>query len=162
MIASDRRTLALLVLQAPLLGLLMLWRLPSGELGPPPEDTLRVLSSASIVLFNLVIGATWIGMSSAAREIVKELPQFRRECAAGLSLSAYLASKVAVLVFVVTCMVTAGLGLSVRDVVAPLRRTRLVLFALPVAGGAWVIKAAIDDAQKSINKASGSAGAFRR
>jgi ABC-type multidrug transport system ATPase subunit/pSer/pThr/pTyr-binding forkhead associated (FHA) protein len=96
-IASDRRTLALLVLQAPFLGLLMLWRLPSGELGPPPEDTLRVLSSASIVIFNLVIGATWIGMSSAAREIVKELPQFRRERAAGLSLSAYLGSKVVVL-----------------------------------------------------------------
>jgi ABC-type multidrug transport system ATPase subunit/pSer/pThr/pTyr-binding forkhead associated (FHA) protein len=96
-IASDRRTLALLVLQAPVLGLLMLWRLPSGELGPPPQDTLRLLSSASIVIFNLVIGATWIGMSSSAREIVRELPQFRRERAAGLSLSAYLASKVAVL-----------------------------------------------------------------
>ena len=96
-LASDRRTLALLVLQAPLLGLLMLWRLPSGELGPPDGNTLRLLSSASIVLFNLVIGATWIGMSNAAREIVKEAPQFRRERAAGLSLSAYLASKVAVL-----------------------------------------------------------------
>ena len=93
-LASDRRTVALLVLQAPVLGLLMLWRLPSGELGPPPENTLRLLSSASIVIFNLVIGATWIGMSSAAREIVRELPQFRRERAAGLSLSAYLASKV--------------------------------------------------------------------
>ena len=96
-LASDRRTVALLVLQAPVLGLLMLWRLPSGELGPPPENTLRLLSSASIVIFNLVIGATWIGMSSAAREIVRELPQFRRERAAGLSLSAYLASKVVVL-----------------------------------------------------------------
>jgi len=39
-------------------------------------------------------------------------------------------SKLAVLVFVVTCMVTAGLGLSLRDVVAPLRRARLVLFAV--------------------------------
>ncbi|MEX1008740.1 MAG: ATP-binding cassette domain-containing protein [Acidimicrobiia bacterium] len=96
-LVSDRRTLALLVLQAPVLGLLMLWRLPSGELGPPPQNTLRLLSSASIVIFNLVIGATWIGMSNSAREIVKELPQFRRERAAGLSLSAYLASKVAVL-----------------------------------------------------------------
>jgi bile acid:Na+ symporter, BASS family len=41
-----------------------------------------------------------------------------------------IVSKVAVLVFVVTCMVAAGLGLSVRDVVAPLRRARLVAFAL--------------------------------
>ncbi len=39
-------------------------------------------------------------------------------------------SKAAVLVFVVTCMVTAGLGLGVRDLVAPLRRTRLVAFAV--------------------------------
>jgi BASS family bile acid:Na+ symporter len=39
-------------------------------------------------------------------------------------------SKLAVLVFVVTCMVAAGLGLGVRDVVAPLRRLRLVALAL--------------------------------
>jgi BASS family bile acid:Na+ symporter len=39
-------------------------------------------------------------------------------------------SKLAVLVFVVTCMVAAGLGLSVRDIVAPLRRARLVLLAV--------------------------------
>jgi bile acid:Na+ symporter, BASS family len=39
-------------------------------------------------------------------------------------------SKFAVLVFVVTCMVTAGLGLSVREVVAPLRRARLVILAI--------------------------------
>ena len=35
-------------------------------------------------------------------------------------------SSVAVLVFVVTCMGAAGLGLGVRDVAAPLRRARLV------------------------------------
>ena len=40
------------------------------------------------------------------------------------------ASKLAVLVFVVTCMVAAGLGLSVRDIVAPLRRARLVILAV--------------------------------
>jgi BASS family bile acid:Na+ symporter len=36
----------------------------------------------------------------------------------------------AVLVFVVTCMGAAGLGLSAREVVAPLRRVRLVLLAV--------------------------------
>lgn len=41
-----------------------------------------------------------------------------------------IASKFAVLVFVVTCMVAAGLVLSVRDIVAPLRRTRLVVLAV--------------------------------
>lgn len=39
-------------------------------------------------------------------------------------------AKFAVLVFVVTCMAAAGLGLGVRDVVAPLRRGRLVALAL--------------------------------
>jgi BASS family bile acid:Na+ symporter len=39
-------------------------------------------------------------------------------------------SKLAVLVFVVTCMVAAGLGLSVRDIIAPLRRARLVVLAV--------------------------------
>ncbi len=39
-------------------------------------------------------------------------------------------SKLAILVFVVTCMLTAGLGLSLRDIVAPLRRPRLVVLAL--------------------------------
>ncbi len=39
-------------------------------------------------------------------------------------------AKLAVLVFVVTCMVTAGLGLGVRDVAAPLRRARLVTLAV--------------------------------
>lgn len=41
-----------------------------------------------------------------------------------------LLSKTTVLVFVVACMAAAGLGLGVRDVVAPLRRGRLVLLAL--------------------------------
>jgi len=41
-----------------------------------------------------------------------------------------IVAKAAVLVFVVACMATAGLGLGVRDVVAPLRRVRLVGLAL--------------------------------
>ncbi|HVK16437.1 MAG TPA: bile acid:sodium symporter [Fimbriiglobus sp.] len=39
-------------------------------------------------------------------------------------------AKVAVLVFVVACMAAAGLGLGVRDVIAPLRRARLVALAV--------------------------------
>lgn len=39
-------------------------------------------------------------------------------------------SQIAILVFVVTCMATAGLGLTVHNMVAPLRRVRLVLLAV--------------------------------
>jgi BASS family bile acid:Na+ symporter len=41
-----------------------------------------------------------------------------------------IASNVTVLVFVVTCMVTAGLGLTVRDMVNPFRRVRMVWLAV--------------------------------
>jgi BASS family bile acid:Na+ symporter len=41
-----------------------------------------------------------------------------------------IVARVAVLVFVVACMAAAGMGLAVRDVVAPLRRGRLVALAL--------------------------------
>ena len=49
---------------------------------------------------------------------------------AGVAESLEIVSKLAVLVFVVTCMVAVGLGLSARDVVAPLRRGRLVALAV--------------------------------
>lgn len=41
-----------------------------------------------------------------------------------------IVSKLAVLVFVVSCMSAAGMGLSLRDIIPPLRRARLVSFAI--------------------------------
>jgi BASS family bile acid:Na+ symporter len=41
-----------------------------------------------------------------------------------------IVSKFTVLVFVVSCMTAAGLGLRVSDIIPPLRRTRLVLFSI--------------------------------
>jgi hypothetical protein len=49
------------------------------------------------VLLTLVMAATWLGASNSVREIVRELPIFRRERALGVSISAYLASKALVL-----------------------------------------------------------------
>jgi ABC transport system ATP-binding/permease protein len=96
-LTADRRNLALMLLQAPLLGLLMLAALPSHELSPAPASEFRLISQASLVLLVIVLGTTWLGMSNSIREIAKELPIYRRERVAGLSLSAYVASKVAVL-----------------------------------------------------------------
>jgi ABC-type multidrug transport system ATPase subunit len=96
-IAGDRRALALLALQAPLLGLLMLVALPADELAQPPLGELRLLSKAGLVLLIVVMGATWLGASNAIREIVKELPVYRRERAVGLSIPAYVGSKALVL-----------------------------------------------------------------
>ena len=89
-IVADRRNLALLIGQAPLLGLLLLVALPSGQLASSPPSQLRLVSQASLVLLVIVLGVSWLGMSNAVREIAKELPLFRRERAAGVSLVAYL------------------------------------------------------------------------
>ena len=96
-LASDRRSLALLLLQAPVLGLIMLAALPAGQLDPPDDGELRLAAKGGLVLLTVVMGATWLGASNAVREIVKELPIFRRERAAGLSIPAYLGSKALVL-----------------------------------------------------------------
>jgi ABC-type transport system involved in multi-copper enzyme maturation permease subunit len=79
------------------LGLLLLVSLPTGELGVAPSNEVRLLSSAPLVLFTVMLTNTWIGALNAAREIVKELPIIRRERAVGLSLSAYVLSKAIVL-----------------------------------------------------------------
>jgi ABC transport system ATP-binding/permease protein len=95
-LAGDRKNLALLVLQAPFLGVLMLLALPTGQLEPPDDGSIRLAAKGGLVLLIVVLGVTWLGASNAAREIVKELPVFRRERAVGLSISAYLGSKAVV------------------------------------------------------------------
>jgi len=113
-IAGDRRYLGLLLLQGPLLGLLFLVALPAGQLAPSPPGELRVVSQASLVLLVVALGVTGLGASNAVREIVKELPLFRRERAVGQYVSAYLASKLAVLgpLSAVQAVVIVVLGLA--------------------------------------------------
>jgi hypothetical protein len=100
-----------LALQAPLLALLMVTALGQDRLVArvPPRP-----SSAALVLAVLVLIATWLGMSNAAREIAKEAAIYRRERAIGLSTSAYVASKATVLssITVAQTTVLVLLGLS--------------------------------------------------
>ena len=91
---ADRRNLGVLLLQAPVLGLLMLRVMGSGGLGPAPGG---VNPETRKVLLTLVLTATWLGASNSVREIVKELPVYRRERSIGLSATAYVASKALVL-----------------------------------------------------------------
>ncbi|MGZ8740523.1 MAG: ABC transporter permease, partial [Gaiellaceae bacterium] len=105
---ADRANLTLLVAQAPVLGLLLLLALPTGELGSSAPGEFRLLSQASLVLLVVILGVTWLGMSNAVREIAKEMPIFRRERAAGVAISAYVASK-AVVLGLITCAQAAVL-----------------------------------------------------
>lgn len=96
-LVADRANVALLVAQPIVLGVLMLAALPAYEFAAPAAGEVRTVSRAGLVLLVVVLGATWLGTSNAVREIVKERPIFARERAVGLSISAYLASKLVVL-----------------------------------------------------------------
>jgi ABC-type multidrug transport system ATPase subunit len=88
---SDRGVLALLAIQAPVFGLLYTMLFRGNVL-----STLYAVEAA-VLVWLLALGATWLGTSNAIREIVKELPVYRRERSIGLSVSAYVLSKVIVL-----------------------------------------------------------------
>ena len=96
-LAADRRNAALLLLQAPVLGLLLLAALPPGELAAPEDTEVRIVSVAGLVLFVVVLAVTWVGANNSTREIARELAILRRERAVGLSLSAYVTAKALVL-----------------------------------------------------------------
>jgi ABC-type multidrug transport system ATPase subunit len=88
---SDRLASLIMLAQAPFFALLF------NILYPYNVMSTANASEATILVWLMVIGATWIGTSNAVREIVKERPILRREHGLGLSLVAYIASKVAVL-----------------------------------------------------------------
>jgi ABC-type multidrug transport system ATPase subunit len=96
LLRSDRRHLGLLVLQAPVLGVLLWLVLRPDSLGLMPDGSGQTPGSETVAMF-VALSATWLGASNAAREIVKERHILGREVAAGLSPSAYVVSKAVVL-----------------------------------------------------------------
>lgn len=116
LILRDPRTLALLLIQAPFLALLLDliserngFQFATGFDAPsfntlPPDVKKLVVPSLPLLM---AASVTWFGAINAAREIVKEVPVFRRERLAGLKALPYLLSKVVVLG--VLCVVQASL-----------------------------------------------------
>ena len=89
----DRRTLALLVGQAPVIGAAIGLALPPDVLARP-----AVAGYYAVMLcFLLTVGSLWLGVITACREIVKERAIVHRELATGVRLDAYLLAKCAVL-----------------------------------------------------------------
>lgn len=62
----------------------------------PPPPLARMDQEAFHLVTILVLGAVFMGTATSVRELVGEVPIYRRERAVGLSPSAYLASKMAV------------------------------------------------------------------
>ena len=101
-IVSDRGY-ALFLIGLPLALALLSHSVPGGKgLGPDPEG---FSLEAQRLLVVLVIGAAFMGVAVAIREIVNEGSIYRRERAIGLSPSAYLASKLVVFIIIDTIQV---------------------------------------------------------
>jgi ABC transport system ATP-binding/permease protein len=109
LVLRDRKNLALLLLQAPVIGLLLYLVTAS--------DSLASRLDAKKLTFVLATVGVWFGVINSAREICKESAILRRERLAGLRIGPYLASKIVVLfalVVVQTALLYAVLSLRVR------------------------------------------------
>jgi ABC-type multidrug transport system ATPase subunit len=98
-IAADRAYLGILIALPIILAAI-------SRIVPDPDGLGFSPTSANIkarqLLLVIALGATLMGAASAVREIVKERPIYQRERSIGLSLAAYLWSKVVVLSVIVT------------------------------------------------------------
>jgi hypothetical protein len=99
LMARDRRHLRSAALQVPVLGLLTALLFTSGVFNRAADGpaTPVFATKAAHLLFLMVTIAFWLGSINAAREIVKERHVLARELAAGVQITAYLASKLLVL-----------------------------------------------------------------
>jgi ABC-type multidrug transport system ATPase subunit/pSer/pThr/pTyr-binding forkhead associated (FHA) protein len=110
----DRRTLAILLGQAPIIALLIALLYPAHVLALPDRQPTR---SAQFV-FLLVTAALWLGLVDSCREVVKERSIVLRELAVGVRLDAYMLAK-ACLLFVLAAAQCALL-VAVAALVQPL------------------------------------------
>lgn len=116
-IASDRYFLALIgVLPFVLAGVGSAVGTEYG-LGEGPDDMGGLNMQARSLLLVIILGASFMGLSGSIQELVKERSIFEREASIGLSPSAYLGSKVAVLGLIVTLqtVVFVSITLGTRD-----------------------------------------------
>jgi ABC-type multidrug transport system ATPase subunit len=136
LLARDRRNLALLVGQAPILALAGIGLFHSGIFDFPGGSP----AEATQLLFLMVIVVIWLGSLDAAREIVKERAVLERESAVGVRLSAYVLSKLVVLFGLVSVQVVlyAGLLFAFRPLDADLGAWVAVLLLFLATGFAAV------------------------
>lgn len=89
----DARSLTLMIGQAPLIGIAIGLTVPSNIL----SDSVLGPFYGVLLAFMVVIGAVWLGLIAACREIARERDVLLREAAVGVRLDAYLLSKVVVI-----------------------------------------------------------------
>ena len=110
---NDKLNLAILLLQAPIIGLIILilvHSLNEADIFKPPISLFN-LGDAQKFLLILSFAALMFGCINSAREIIKELPIYQRERTVNLGIIPYLLSKIVILA--ILCLIQCGILLGV-------------------------------------------------
>ena len=137
--AADRWGTFVLFAQAPIVGLLIAAVFSKVVRSTPTADTWpKIGVNMATTLFVTALAAIWFGCSSMAREIVTEWPIYRRERMVGLSIGAYVTSKMTVLLGIaaVQCALLLLIVGPACGIDSPWSQVFLVLYAAALAGGA--------------------------
>ncbi|MEI7643248.1 MAG: FHA domain-containing protein [Chloroflexales bacterium] len=159
---QDWRNLLILLLQAPIIALLLLFVARSDALTGAQAVDLIQRAEAKKVLFMLGTVSVWFGIINAAREITKELPIFQRERLVNLRIGPYLLSKVAVLSALIIAQTLVLLGIialrvgfptDIGVILPPLAEIFITLLLTALAGMALglVISAASESGDRAIS-----------
>jgi hypothetical protein len=140
----DYKNLAILLLQAPIIGALIGMVFHTSDLNRMDRP---------LILFLMVISAVWFGCANAAKEIVKELPIYLRERAINLRLVPYLGSKTLILsvLCAIQCLVLVGTVLPLTAVDAEVFPLWGVLFLTSLSGVMMglVVSSLVDNTDKA-------------
>jgi ABC-type multidrug transport system permease subunit len=151
----DRRTLAVLLGQAPVIGLLIAvlfephaLRRPGGQ----PGDAVQLV-------FLVMTGSIWLGITAACREVVKERGILEREFDVGLRLDGYILAKAAVLGVLSAVQVVLMVGVVVVLQPLDVPATSVLTFLGLAVLVAWVSVAlglAVSAAARNVDQAAGA------
>lgn len=153
-LTRDRRTLAALIGQAPVIGLLI--AIPFASV--PLLGSAAAPADLSQVVFLLMTGSVWLGVTAASREIVKERGIIERELDVGLRLDAYVLAKAAVLFILsatqVLLMVAVVIALRLRGL-GPAAILELYGLGVVVAWCSVALGLLVSAAARSVDQATG-------
>lgn len=137
--SADAWGTAVLFAQAPIVGLLIAAVFAKVVRSTPTPDTWpKIGVNMATTLFVTALAAIWFGCSSMAREIVTEWPIYRRERMVGLSIGAYVASKMTVLLGIaaIQCLLLMAIVAPACRIDSPWIWVFTMLYAAALAGGA--------------------------
>jgi len=135
LMSRDRRYLISLAVQTLVLGVMTAAIFEGSVFQFPPSTVKSLTGKAAQMIFLMVTISIWMGSIASAREIVKERSVIARECAIGVSIPAYIASKLIVLLGVVTAQVFVYFLIVLT--IQPTHGGEITLLAILI-GASWI------------------------